>query len=56
VAALQRVLRGLGRPVVVDGAFGATTQAALTDLQRQLGIPLTGQLDPNTVRALTRPL
>jgi hypothetical protein len=56
IAALQRVLRGLGRPVVVDGSFGANTQAALTDLQRQLGVPATGQLDRNTVKALTKPL
>jgi hypothetical protein len=56
IAALQRVLRGLGRPVTVDGSFGTHTQAALTDLQRQLGVPATGQLDRNTVRALTRPL
>ena len=56
VAALQRVLKGLGRPVSVDGNFGAHTQAALTDVQRQLGLPATGKLDGSTISALTRPL
>jgi hypothetical protein len=56
VAALQRVLKGLGQPVTVDGAFSPTTQVALTEVQRQLGVPTTGRLDRTTVRALTRPL
>jgi hypothetical protein len=55
VAALQRVLKGLGRPVAVDGDFGAHTQAALADLQRQLGLPASGQLDRATLVALKQP-
>jgi hypothetical protein len=55
VAALQRVLKGLGRPVAVDGTFGSATLAALQDLQRQLGVPVTGVLDAATVQALQRP-
>jgi hypothetical protein len=55
VAALQRVLKGLGQPVVVDGTFGAHTQAALADVQRQLGIPTSGQLDKATLQALKQP-
>jgi hypothetical protein len=56
VAALQRVLKGLGQPVTVDGQFGSTTEVALSEVQRQLGLPATGELDRSTVKALTRPL
>jgi hypothetical protein len=55
VTALQRVLRGLGRPVALDGSLGAPTIAALEDLQRQLGVPVTGQLDFATLQALKAP-
>jgi hypothetical protein len=55
VTALQRVLKGLGRPVAVDGAFGAGTKAALEDVQHQLGVPATGTLDSATVWALHNP-
>ena len=55
VAALQRVLRGLGQPVAVDGTFGAHTQAALAELQRQMGLPASGQLDRATLIALKQP-
>lgn len=55
VAALQRVLKGLGRNVTVDGDFGAGTKAALEDLQRQLGVPVTGVLDAATLQALKAP-
>jgi hypothetical protein len=56
VAALQRILRGLGQPVVVDGDFGEHTKVALAEIQRQLGIPITGVLDPATLQALKHPL
>jgi hypothetical protein len=56
VAALQRVLKGLGQPVAVDGDFGAHTKSALAQLQRQLGIPVTGRLDAATLQALKQPL
>jgi hypothetical protein len=55
VAALQRVLRGLGQPVAVDGTFGANTQAALAEVQRQLGLPVSGLLDRATLLALKQP-
>jgi peptidoglycan hydrolase-like protein with peptidoglycan-binding domain len=55
VSALQRVLKGLGQPIAVDGNFGAHTQAALAELQRQLGIPSSGQLDRATLLALKQP-
>jgi hypothetical protein len=55
VAALQRVLRGLGQPIAVDGTFGTHTQAALAEVQRQLGLPTTGQLDRATLLALKQP-
>jgi hypothetical protein len=55
IAALQRVLKGLGQPVAVDGNFGAHTQAALAEVQRQLGLPTSGQLDRATLIALKQP-
>jgi hypothetical protein len=55
VTALQRVLKGLGRPVAVDGSFGNGTRAALEDVQRQLGVPVTGVLDAATLQALKHP-
>jgi hypothetical protein len=56
VAALQRVLKGLGQPVAVDGDFGEHTKGALAQIQRQLGVPATGILDWATLQALKRPL
>jgi hypothetical protein len=56
VAALQRVLKGLGQPVAVDGDFGEHTKGALAEVQRQLGVPATGILDWATLQALKRPL
>ena len=55
ITALQRVLRGLGQPVAVDGTFGTHTQAALAEVQRQLGLPTSGQLDRATLIALKQP-
>ena len=55
VASLQRVLRGLGQQIAVDGTFGAHTQAALAEVQRQLGLPVSGQLDRATLLALKQP-
>lgn len=55
VTALQRVLKGLGRQVPLDGDFGPHTQAALADLQRQLGVPATGAFDRATLVALRHP-
>ena len=55
VAALQRVLKGLGHPIAVDGTFGAGTQAALAETQRQLGLPASGLLDRATLIALKQP-
>ncbi len=44
----------LGNPsgAVVDGAFGAITQAAVRDLQRRYNISVTGQVNPVTWEVL----
>ena len=55
VAALQRVLNGLGQGVPIDGSFGHGTKAALIGLQRQLGVSATGVLDRATLLALKTP-
>jgi hypothetical protein len=55
VANLQRMLKGLGLQVGVDGTFGPDTLAGLRALQQQLGVPVTGQLDEATLKALKHP-
>jgi peptidoglycan hydrolase-like protein with peptidoglycan-binding domain len=44
----------LGNPsgAVVDGAYGAITQAAVRDLQRRYNIPITGRVNPVTWEVL----
>lgn len=44
----------LGNPsgAVVDGAYGAITQAAVRDLQRRYNISVTGQVNPVTWEVL----
>ena len=54
VAALQRVLSGLGHKTAIDGDFGVQTQDALTKFQAKVGVPVTGQVDAPTLSALGR--
>lgn len=52
IAALQRVLSGLGHKTAIDGDWGAHTQDALSQFQAKVGVPVTGQLDPTTLSVL----
>jgi N-acetylmuramoyl-L-alanine amidase len=55
VSALQTRLQELGFAVArVDGIFGPDTQRAVTDFQRNLGLPADGTCGPSTFKALQR--
>lgn len=54
VTFLQRVLNVVGGSGPVDGRFAEPTRAAVIAVQRRLGLPPTGDLDPSTVAALFR--
>ena len=55
VVMLQRRLLGLGFKVGrVDGRFGADTDHAVRDFQRNVGIPADGTCGPATLKALGR--
>jgi N-acetylmuramoyl-L-alanine amidase len=55
VAALQEALALLGfNPGRIDGIFGALTEHALADFQRNCGVEPTGVLDRETLNQLTR--
>ena len=55
VAELQQRLGALGfDPGRVDGIFGDATSAALSDFQRNAGLPPDGLLGPTTLRELRR--
>jgi N-acetylmuramoyl-L-alanine amidase len=55
VAALQQRLLDLGfDPGRCDGIFGARTEAALREFQRNVGLPADGILGPTTLAALQR--
>jgi N-acetylmuramoyl-L-alanine amidase len=55
VGALQERLLGLGYPCGrVDGVFGASTEAALRDFQRGIGLRPDGLAGPHTLRALSQ--
>lgn len=50
---VQQTLAGMGLDVgPIDGMLGARTQAALRAFQQMMGLPLSGQLDAATQRAL----
>jgi hypothetical protein len=53
VMAAQRLLNATGYKLVVDGAFGANTEAATADFQRQNGLTVTGSVASSTWRTLT---
>lgn len=52
VADLQRELRALGEPIVVDGAYGPATELAVNHFQARHGLPVTGIVDAATRGAL----
>lgn len=55
VQALQAKLQELGFAVAqVDGIFGADTQRAVTEFQRNMGLPADGTCGPSTFKALQR--
>jgi hypothetical protein len=53
IADVQAALQQLGYyPYAVDGVLGPATQAAISNYQRDYGLPVTGAIDPPTVRSL----
>jgi peptidoglycan hydrolase-like protein with peptidoglycan-binding domain len=56
VETLQRALLRLGHNLVVDGAFGPGTTAALRGFQTSEGVQATGELGPTTLQFLDRAL
>lgn len=48
----QRALHKLGAPVTADGVLGATTRKALEAFQRDNHLPVTGELNAKTRKAL----
>jgi peptidoglycan hydrolase-like protein with peptidoglycan-binding domain len=49
----QEHLQSAGQQIKADGAFGPATLAAVQSFQTANGLPVTGQLDTATWRALT---
>lgn len=55
VITLQRQLLGLGfKTGRVDGRFGPTTEGAVREFQRNIGVPADGTCGPATLKALAR--
>jgi chitosanase len=52
VRVVQRALAGTGLPVDIDGVYGPGTKAAVEELQRRRGLPVTGAVDAATRGAL----
>jgi hypothetical protein len=52
IRAVQRTLNRYGERLSPDGNLGPDTRSALEDLQRNFGLPVTGQPDAETVRRL----
>ncbi|HEU5246633.1 MAG TPA: peptidoglycan-binding domain-containing protein [Candidatus Udaeobacter sp.] len=53
IANVQAALQQLGYyPYTIDGVFGAMTEAAIANYQRDYGLSVTGAIDPPTVRSL----
>jgi hypothetical protein len=53
IANVQAALQQLGYyPYEIDGVMGPLTEAAIANYQRDYGLPVTGAVDPPTVRSL----
>lgn len=53
IADVQAALQQMGYfPYAIDGVLGPATEAAITNYQRDYGLPVTGAIDPATVRSL----
>ena len=53
IASVQAELQRLGyNPGGVDGSFGPRTRRALIDFQQDNGLPVTGEIDEETLSAL----
>ena len=53
IADVQAALQQLGYYLyAVDGVLGSVTEAAIANYQRDYGLPVTGAIDPRTVRSL----
>jgi len=53
IADIQAALQQLGYyPYAVDGVLGPATEAAIASYQGDYGLPVTGAIDPPTVRSL----
>lgn len=53
IANVQAALQQLGYySYAVDGVLGPATEAAIANYQREYGLPVTGAVDPATVRSL----
>jgi uncharacterized protein (TIGR02594 family) len=50
--AIQLALHGAGHELIVDGGFGAVTQAAVKDFQHSHGLTVDGEVGPITAAAL----
>jgi hypothetical protein len=57
IKAVQRQLRAIGWPLVIDGFYGTFTQRAVRDFQAGYAIErlaVDGELDPATIQAIAR--
>ncbi len=52
IVAAQRALEKLGFQVSVDGLNGPGTRAAIQNFERERDLPVTGELNPRTLRVL----
>jgi hypothetical protein len=53
VAAAQRALAKLGQKLDADGVMGPGTRGAIQRFERENNLPVTGELNPRTVKALS---
>lgn len=53
VSAVQRALVKLGHKIDADGLMGPGTRAAIQKFERDNKLPLTGELNPRTLKALS---
>ena len=52
IIAAQRALEKLGFQVTADGVLGSGTRAAIRKFERERDLPVTGELNPRTLRTL----